>query len=322
MRLLLVKTSSLGDVIHALAALTDAAAAVPGLRVDWLIEEAYRDIPPWHPAVARIIPCALRRWRKAPWQTVASGEWGRFRADLRRDAYDLVLDAQNLLKSAFLAWQARGPRAGRSYGTAREPLSALAYQYRIPVDPKLSEVEQLRRLFALALGYAHPATPADFGLDRARFAAPAQPPYVVFLHAAAWASKLWPEDRWIALAQDARAKQLRVLLPWGSDAERAVAERIAAASGAEVLPRLGFGELATLLAGARYVVGLDTGLTHLAVVLGVRTLTLYGPTIPVFDQVARSERVDLNSTDAGFVDTARPNTVPLEQARAALAAWS
>src|SRR5262249_28891728 len=107
----------------------------------------------------------------------------------------------------------------------------------------------------------------------------------------------------------------------GSDAERATAERIAQACGGEVLPRLTFDALARTLAGARFVVGLDTGLAHLAVVLGVRTLTLYGPTIPVFDQVARSERIDLNSTDAGFVDTKRPNTVSLERVREALANW-
>jgi heptosyltransferase-1 len=317
----------LGDVIHALAALTDAAAAAPDFRCDWLIEEAYRDIAGWHPAVGRVIPCALRRWRRAPLQAWSSGEWGRFRAELRRDAYDLVLDAQNLLKSAFLAVQARGPRAGRSFGTAREPLAALAYQYRIPVDVTLSEVEQLRRLFALTFGYAHPATPADFGIDRARFvegsvgAAHGRDAYVVFLHAAAWTSKLWPEDRWGALGRDARAKNLRVLLPWGNDAERAAAERIAQACGGEVLPRLGFDALARTLAGARCVVGLDTGLAHLAVVLGARTLTLYGPTIPVFDRVARSERIDLRSTDSPVVDTKRPNTVPLEKAREALANW-
>src|SRR5262245_43682147 len=121
MRLLLVKTSSLGDVIHALAPLTDAAQAVPGLTCDRLVEEAYRDVPAWHPAVRRVVPCALRRWRGDIARALGSGEWSGFRAELRRESYDLVLDAQGLLKSALLARQARGTVVGRTFGSAREP---------------------------------------------------------------------------------------------------------------------------------------------------------------------------------------------------------
>lgn len=326
MRLLLVKTSSFGDVIHALVPLTDAAAAVPGLAVDWLVEEAYADIPAWHPAVRRVIPSAVRRWRKAPRQTLVGGEWARFRDELRRESYDLVLDAQGLLKSAFLASRARGPVAGRTFGSAREGLASLLYDHRIPVDLGLTEVEQLRELFALALGYERPRTPAAFGIDRARFAATAsaataQPPYAMFLHGAAWPSKLWPEDRWLALAQFLRGRGLRVLLPWGSADEKALAERVAAAAGAEVLPKLGINALAQHVAGARFVVGLDTGLTHLAVALGVRTLTLYGPSVPVFERVAQGELVNLCSTNAKVVETSRPNTVPLPAVQDAVARW-
>jgi heptosyltransferase-1 len=322
MRLLVVKTSSLGDVIHALAPLSDAAAAVPGLRCDWLVEEAYADVPAWHPAVRRAVPCALRRWRRAPVRTVRSGEWRRFRDDLRREPYDLVLDAQGLLKSAWLARRARGPVAGRSFGSAREGWASFFYHRRIAIDLALSEVEQLRELFARALGYARPATAPDFGLDAARFRAPAaEPAYAMFLHTAAWPSKLWPEDRWQAVGRHLRLRGLRVLLPWGSAPERAQAQRIAGAFGGEVLPQLTLAEMAPHLAGARLVVGLDTGLTHLALALGVRTVTLYGPSVPVLDRVARGELVNLCSTDARQVDTRRPNTVPLEAVLAAVTPW-
>jgi heptosyltransferase I len=325
MRLLLVKTSSMGDVIHALAPLSDAARAIPGLVCDWLVEEAYADIPSWHPAVRRVIPCAVRRWRRAPWRTLAGGEWAAFRAGLRRESYDLVLDAQGLLKSAFLAGRARGPVAGRSFASAREGLASLFYDFRIPVDLGLSEVEQVRELFALALGYERPATPAEFGLDPQRFAPAAAtagaPPYAVFLHGAAWPSKLWPEDRWIALGQALRERGVAVRLPQGSADEQARARRIAAACGGEVLPPSGIGDLARHIGGARFVVGLDTGLTHLAIALGVRTVTLYGPSVPVFDRVARGELVNLCATGSKVVDTARPNTVPLERAREAVAKW-
>lgn len=321
MQLLLVKTSSLGDIIHALAPLTDAARAIPGLRCDWLVEEAYAAIPAWHPAVRRVIPCAVRRWRKSLGQVRASGEWGRFRAGLREVDYDLVLDAQGLLKSAFLARQARGPLAGRSFRSAREGLASLAYDTRIPVDLRLTEVEQLRQLFANALGYAQPASPAAFGVDRARFAPPVGAPYAVFLHGAAWPSKLWPEEHWQALAREVRGAGLRVLVPFGGAEEQARAERIAASTGAEVLPRLDIPGLAECIAGARFVVGLDTGLTHLAVALGVRTLTLYGPSVPVFDRVEGGELVNLCSTKSKVVDTSRPNTVAFEPVRQAVSNW-
>ena len=102
MRVLLVKTSSLGDVIHTLPALTDAQRAIPGIQFDWVVEEGFAEIPAWHPAVAQVIPVAIRRWRKHPLQTLRSGEWRRFKARLRETHYDLVIDAQGLLKSAWL----------------------------------------------------------------------------------------------------------------------------------------------------------------------------------------------------------------------------
>jgi heptosyltransferase I len=295
---------------------------VPGLQCDWLVEEAYREVPAWHPGVRRTIPCAVRRWRRRPLATLRDPEWAAFRAELGRERYDLVLDAQGLLKSALLSRLAHGPRAGRSFGSAREGLASLFYQRRIAVDLQLSEVEQLRQLFARALGYAPPEAPADFGLDRGRFAAAAGgAPYAVFVHAAAWPSKLWPLEHWQALGRAVRARGLGVKLPWGTEPERAAAQRIAAACGGEVLPRGPIAQLAPELAGARCVVGLDTGLTHLAVALGVPTVALYGPSVPVLERVARGELVNLASVTSRVVDTSRPNTVPLEKVLEAASRW-
>jgi heptosyltransferase I len=321
MRLLLIKMSSLGDVVHALAGVTDAARAKPGTVFDWVVEEAYQDIPKWHPAVKITILAPLRRWRKSPVKTVWSGELKAFRQELRRERYDLVLDAQGLLKSAMVGQQARGKLAGRSASTAREPAAALLYGKRIKVDLQRTEVEQLRQLFAKAIGYEEPQTPADFGLDRTKFGKTGGQPYVVFLHGAAWKSKLWPEDRWIELGAAVRKRAFRVLLPWGTDAERSRAERIAAKVRGEVLDRLGMAELGQLLANAQFVVGLDTGLTHLAIALGTRTVTLYGPSVPVYDRVAGGELVNVCSTDSKVVDTSRPTTVPVEAVVRATEVW-
>lgn len=325
MRLLLVKTSSLGDVIHALAPLTDAARAVPGLVCDWVVEEACAEIPSWHPAVRRVIPCALRRWRRSPLATIRSGEWQTFRAALRRDSYDLVLDGQGLLKSALLAAQARGPKAGRDFGSSREALAALFYSRRYAVSQEQDQVERQRELFARALGYAQPRSLPDFGLDAGRFrepdAAPSARPYVVFQHGASWASKLWSEAHWQALGRELTARGYRVKLPSGSPSERAAGERIAAAFGGEVLAPGSLTALARVLANAKFLVGCDTGVTHLAVALGTRSVSLHGPSVPVISAVASGALVNLCSTDAKIVDRERPNTVPLEAVRAAISPW-
>jgi heptosyltransferase I len=321
MRLLVVKTSSLGDVIHGLIPLTDAARAVPGLSCDWVAEEAYAEIPGWHPAVRRVIPCAVRRWRRAPLATWRCGEWRGYRDAVRGETYDMVIDAQGLVKSALLARQARGPKVGRSFGTTRERWAALLYDRRIAVDLRQSQVERLRELFARALGYPQPRTPPEFGLDARRFVVPAPPPYVVLLHGASWPSKLWPEDRWQALGRELAGRGYGVKLPSGTPTERAAAERIASAFGGEVLPPGSLADLATVLASARFVVGNDTGTTHLAPALGVRAVSLHGPSVPVIHEVAGGLLVNLCSTAATTIDRARPNTVPLDAVMSAITPW-
>jgi heptosyltransferase-1 len=326
MRLLLVKTSSLGDVIHALAPLTDAAAAVPGLACDWVVEQPYAEIPAWHPAVRRVIPCALRRWRKAPLAAVRSGEWGRFRTDLRRDSYDLVLDGQGLAKSAFLAAQARGPKAGRGFSSSREAVAALFYSRRYEVSQAQDQVERQRELFARALRYPQPRGLPDFGLDAGRFREPSASPggaskYVVFQHGASWDSKRWSEANWQALGLELRERGYAMKLPSGSAEEQAAGARIAQAFGGEALPPTSLTALAGVLANAKFLVGCDTGVTHLAAALGTRSVSLHGPSVPVISGVASGALVNLCSTDAKTIDRQRPNTVPLEKVREAIRPW-
>lgn len=319
MRLLVIKMSSLGDVVHALAAVTDAARALPGLEVDWVVEEAYRDLPFWNAAVRTVITSPLRRLRRSPGQWVSLGEWNTFRRELRRERYDLVLDAQGLFKSAAVGLAARGPLAGRDVRSAREGAAALFYGKRLAIDLARPEVEQLRQLFALALEYPAPNRPADFGVDPGKLP-PTQPrrPYVVFVHGAAWPAKLWPESHWAELGEWVAARGLEILLPWGNEPERLRAENLARRWGGIVLPSLSIPALAAVLAQSRCVVGLDTGLTHIAVALGRPVVALYGPSVPVYHQVAGGALVSLGSHPAQRVDTSRPNRVPVEQATRAL----
>ncbi len=283
LRVLLVKTSSLGDVIHTLPALTDAMHAVPGIRFDWVVEENFQEIPAWHPAVGRVLPVAVRRWRKNLRETWKSGEWAAFKARIRDGDYDLAIDAQGLLKSAFLVRHARCRKVGFDRASAREAIAARVYDHGYDVPKGIHAVTRLRQLFAQAFAYPVPGSPVDYGVDFSRLpASEVSGDYVVFLHATTWDTKHWPEAYWIRLSRLAGEAGLGVQLPWGNEAERERAGRIAAASHghAHVLPRLSLSGIAGVLAGARVVIAVDTGLCHLAAAMNTPTVSLYGPTNP------------------------------------------
>lgn len=275
----MVKTSSLGDVLHTLPALSDARAAIPDWHCDWVVEEAFSEIPAWHPAVRQVIPLRLRQWRRRPLARQSREELGAFLQKLRQQSYDLVIDAQGLLKSALVTRFARGIRVGLDFRSAREPLAAWGYQRRIPVPRDRHAIERVRRLFAQAMGYPWPDTEPDYGI-RQRLSAKSAPGHrLMFLHGTTWPSKHWPEPHWLALARLATAAGYGIDLPWGNAAELARAERLAQAiSGCRVLPRLSLSALTTALEEVEGVVGVDTGLAHLAAALEVPGLCLYGPT--------------------------------------------
>ncbi|NNT93640.1 lipopolysaccharide heptosyltransferase I [Stutzerimonas nitrititolerans] len=309
MRVLLIKTSSLGDVVHTLPALTDAQRAIPGIQFGWVVEEGFAEIPAWHPAVAQVIPVAIRRWRKSLWQTLRSGEWRRFKARLRETHYDLVIDAQGLLKSAWLTRYVKAPVAGLDRDSAREPLASRFYDRRYAVPRDQHALERVRQLFAQALGYELPQGIGDYGLDRAQLATPGEEPYLLFLHGTTWPSKHWPEAYWRELAERMSAFGWAIRLPWGNAEEKARAERIAEGiAGASVLPRLNLGGVAKVVAGARACVAVDTGLGHLAAALDVPSISLYGPTLPGRVGAYGRSQVHLcaSGPDAGKGDRVKP----------------
>jgi heptosyltransferase-1 len=282
-RILLVKTSSLGDVIHNLPVIADIRAAGGGMAFDWLVEESFAEIPALHPAVARVIPVALRRWRRGLFRAATRRELSALRRTLRAQTYDVVLDTQGLLKSAVLARLARGARHGQDRASAREPLAALFYDQVHHVARGRHAVERNRDLAAQALGYALPQTPPDYGIRAPTEELPGglAKDGVVCLHGTSRDSKLWPEQYWQELGRALLAGGLTPLLPWGSERERERAGRIAGAvTGMQVLPRLGLRALAAVLAHARAAVGVDSGLTHLAVALGRPTVAIYTDTSP------------------------------------------
>lgn len=287
MRVLVIKTSSMGDVIHALPALTDASRALPNITFDWVVEESFAEIPSWHPAVDQVIPVAIRRWRKSLFRTPSrknhnSTEWRQFKTQMRKHHYDLVIDCQGLLKSAWLGSLLKAPVAGMDKESLREPMARFFYRQRYKVPKQLHAVERIRMLFSQALDYPWPQQRGDYNIDRQRFCGSAQEsPNIVFLHATAREDKLYPESYWRGLAKRLVADGYRIRLPWGEEHERDRAQRIAdGIDGVDVLPRLNLHGVACILAQASAVVAVDTGLGHLSAAINVPSLTLYGPTDP------------------------------------------
>jgi len=281
-RILFVKLSSLGDVVHHLPAVTDLAEHLPGATMGWAVEEGYAGLVKLHPAISEAIPVSLRSIRRSPFSTAPWKRLASARRTLGRGHWDYVVDTQGLLKSALVARFARGSAFGLDAASARERLASRFYDVKLFVPRGLHAVERNRRLVGQVFGYVPKGT-ARYGITR-----PDSPPawtpagrYVVMLHAASRASKRWPGERWVELGRLLAGQGNAVVFPGGTDDERADAARLAAAvPGALAAPAMDLVEAAALLGHASAVAGVDTGLTHLAVALGVPTVGIYCATNP------------------------------------------
>ena len=277
--ILFIKTSSLGDVVHHMPALTDARKAHPDATFSWLVEEAFAPLVRLHPAIDTVIPVASRRWRKSLYAPATIAEIRASFRNIRAQRYDEIVDTQGLLRTAILTRAARGMRHGYDASSVREPLASLFYDVRHRVERDMHAVERNRILSGLALGYAPDEAP-DFGLDRARIGKDSTSRYGLLLHATARREKQWPDADWIAFAK-LFAQRFELLLPWGTEAERARSEYIAAAvPGTRVPDRAPLDQVAKLIAGAQFVVGVDTGLLHLAAALGVPVVAIFAGSKP------------------------------------------
>lgn len=277
--ILFIKTSSLGDVVHHMPAVTDARKAHPDATFSWLVEEAFAPLVRLHPAIDTVIPVASRRWRKSLYAPATIAEIRASFRNIRAQRYDEIVDTQGLLRTAILTRAACGMRHGYDASSVREPLASLFYDVRHRVERDMHAVERNRILSGLALGYAPDEAP-DFGLDRARIGKDSTSRYGLLLHATARREKQWPDADWIAFAK-LFAQRFELLLPWGTEAERARSEYIAAAvPGARVPDRAPLDQIAKLIAGAQFVVGVDTGLLHLAAALGVPVVAIFAGSKP------------------------------------------
>lgn len=281
MKILVIKTSSLGDIIHTLPAITDVTQHFPNATIDWVVEENFAEIPQMHFAIHKVIPMAWRRWRKQLFSASKKGQLKKFFRELRQENYDFIIDAQGLIKSAVIAKFARGLTCGYDFSSARESFASCFYHKKAKVSDQLHAVTKIRGLFAKTLNYQQGFSNPDFGLRITEYSPYASQLYLVFVHGTAGDYKLWPVEYWQQLLQWVAQRGYQVLLPWGNSTEQERAQKIASENPqAIVLPKSDLKTLAGILKNAKAVVAVDTGPGHLAAALDVPTFSLYGPTDP------------------------------------------
>ena len=284
MRVLVVKTSSMGDVLHTLPALTDAFNCLPDITFDWVVEENFAQSPAWHFAVDNVIPVAIRRWRKNWFSKSIRQERHQFIKLLREREYDCIIDAQGLIKSAFLITRkALGTKHGLDRKSIKEPIASWFYDVKHNVPKSMHAIERVRLLFAKSLGYTLPEKIGDYAIAR-HFLTDLpldHGQYLVFLHATTRPEKHWTENAWRDLIELVEPSGLKIKLPWGAPHEQRRANRLAEGfEHVKVLPKLSLSQVASVLAGAKAVVSVDTGLSHLTAALDRPNITLFGETDP------------------------------------------
>jgi lipopolysaccharide heptosyltransferase I len=302
LRVLIVKVSSLGDVIHTLPAVTDAQQARNDIQFDWVVEENFVEVPSWHPAVDNVIPVAIRRWRRNVLKTYMNHEFRTFKRALQGVHYDLVIDAQGLIKSGLISRLSKGLTIGLSNRTIREPMAALFYNKVYSVPWSEHAVDRVRQLFSRALQYEYDPDQIDYGIDVNRIdssgvSSQKASKQVVFLHGTTWQTKHWPENYWRQLAYISTEAGYKVLLPWGNAEEKQRAESIAQGNAKiEVLGKQTLSGVASYIQQSDGVIAVDTGLGHLAAALAKPAVSLYGPTNPGLSGTFGNNQLHLNSS--------------------------
>lgn len=294
MKILLVKTSSLGDVAHTLTAIREAKQQRPELVIDWLVEAAFSDVAELAKQdghIHQIIPINFRQWRKQkPLVFFYHPEIKALKQRLQAANYDLVLDAQGLFKSVYLARLAAAPISGLDKQSARESWASYAYQQRYRVPKNQHAIHRLRQLFSQAFNYELPdwqtqqntpysGKPVAANPSNNRLTTANQSPTILLVHATTWDNKHYPVSRWRELVQRLTEQGYQILLPQYTQAEYDNAMAIAEGfSHIEILPKQSIQSLICTMQTVSAVVSVDTGLAHLSSYLGIPTVVLFGPT--------------------------------------------
>ena len=294
----------MGDVLHLLPALSDLSKHHPDVQVDWAVEDSFAEIPSWHPRVHRVIRVGTRRWRRLSWQNIK--EFCSFVKDMRTDKYDLVIDAQGLMKSAGLSLFARlnenGKRVGFCKNSIKESFAARVYSQAISIDRNQHAIARLRQLFSQAFDYSLPQekelteslqyliqlpNKSENALNRRA---------IFFLHGTTWLSKHLPDQLWRDLRDLVIDDGYQVKIGWGNEIEKQRAEWIAQDNvDVEVIPKSSLTELAIKIQSAAGAVSVDTGLGHLAAALSLPTVSVYGATDAILTGAIGEQQVHIQT---------------------------
>lgn len=292
-KILIIKTSSLGDVIHCLPVIDDIRAHYTNAKIDWVVEESFADIPRMHIGVNQVFTVAMRRWKKAILNPKTWTEIGEFKKLIHKNQYDAIIDVQGLLKSVLITKQAHGVKHGYDKNSIREPIASKFYDKTYNISYQQHAVTRNRALCAMSLGYAIPTNAPDYGISSKTNAAAIptdiglESSYIIALHSTSRDSKLWPVEHWINLGQALANQNLNLALPWASEAELKRANQIAnqLPKTTTVLPKLSILQMAGMISHAKAAIGVDTGLSHLAAALNIPTIAIYTDTNPALTGV-------------------------------------
>ena len=306
MKLLIIKTSSLGDVIHCLPIIHDIRAHFANTQIDWVVEESFADIPRMHKGVNQVFTVAMRRWKKQIFNPNTWAEIGELKKLIKQNQYDAIIDVQGLLKSALITKQAHGVKHGYDKNSIREPIASWFYDKTYNISYNQHAVTRNRALAAMSLGYEIPKNAPDYGINTTNNASASridtglqacslllksEGDYIVALHGTSRAAKLWPVENWVDLGRELAKQNLSLALPWASEAELARANAIARqlknaqVDNCMVLPKLSIAQIANIISHAKAAIGVDTGLSHLAAALNIPTIAIYTDTNPALTGV-------------------------------------
>ena len=320
MRVLIVRLSSMGDLVQTLPALTDAAKAHPAIRFDWVVDESFVQVPGWHRNVESVFPTAYRRWGRNI--SAAAAEIGFFLRNLQAQRYDAIVDVQGEWKSAMVARLAKGQGRGYDASSVHEWGAHLLYGKRFKVPKGQHSIQRMRQLLSQALDYSYDTADVDYGIDPSRvveYKLEHSRPYAVLIHSTSWESKNWPENYWVELRRLITNAGYDVVMPWGTGQERERANRIADADkNVTVLPPLSIAEKASIISRAAFTVGLDTGLSHIAAAFDIPSVTIYGATDPLLVGATGKNQIhfgsDFECVKCHTVNCSYPKPTPFKPA--------
>jgi heptosyltransferase-1 len=294
-RILLIKTSSLGDVVHNSPVIADIHAHFPNVEIDWVVEESFADIPRMHAGVNQVFTVAMRRWKKQIFSTKTWAEIAKFKQLIQQNQYDAIIDSQGLLKSALITKQAHGVKHGYDKNSIREPIASRFYDKKYAISYNQHAITRNRALVAMSLGYAPATNAPNYGISSkniqingsgSRMDTGLQADTIIALHGTSRDSKLWPIESWVGLGKQLAQQNLKLALPWANEIEFKRANEIAnQLKNATVLPKLSIAELASVISNAQATIGVDTGLSHLAAALNIPTIAIYTDTNPALTGV-------------------------------------